>query len=137
MTVLIMMMILGGGQTDNCNPILVSRLNRQLQRARDTTSNSALLIIKLYISRDKHCIGSSKSDQGRKGRRESSCLVEKRAGSLPKSPNLFQQKNPCFATQNFRLPLLQNRFLLSKNRLLYFLKASKHTRYLPILVQAI
>ena len=40
---------LRGGQTDNCNPILVSRLNRQLQGARDTTSNSALLIIELYF----------------------------------------------------------------------------------------
>ena len=49
MTVLILMMIVEEGQTDNCNPILVSRLNRQLQRARDTTSNSALLIIELYF----------------------------------------------------------------------------------------
>ena len=56
---------------------------------------------KLYISRDNYCIGSSKSDQGRKGRRESNCLVEKRAGSLPKSPNLFQQKNPCFCYSKF------------------------------------
>ena len=125
MTVLIMMMIVGVGQTDNCNPILVSRLNRQLQRARDTTSNSAPLIIKLYFSRDTHCIGSSKSDQGRKGRKESNCLVEKRAGSLPKSPNLFQQKNPGFCSSKFLTSSSAKSILLSKNRALYFLKAFK------------
>ena len=84
------------GQTDNCNPILVSRLNRQLQRARDTTSNSAPLIIKLYFSRDTHCIGSSKSDQGRKGEKGKQLSSGETGWVITKVAQLVSTKEPRF-----------------------------------------